>query len=62
MKNPYNIVRIWKFLLKRPDLIEDINDHRWCIFDVKSGPVKLENDEKGNFLWSLSFPVTTNLY
>ena len=57
-----NIVRIWKFLLKRPDLIEDINDHRWCIFDVKSGPVKLENDEKGNFLWSLSFPVTTNLY
>lgn len=57
-----NINRIWKFLLKRPELIEDINDHRWCIFDVRNGPVKLENDTKGNYLWSLSFPVTTNLY
>ena len=57
-----NINRIWKFLLKRPDFIEDINEHRWCIFDIRSGPVKLENDTKGNYLWSLSFPVTTNLY
>lgn len=57
-----NINRLWKFLLKRPEFIEDINDHRWCIFDVRSGPVKMENDTKGNYLWSLSFPVTTNLY
>ena len=57
-----NINRIWHFLLQRPNLIEDINDHRWCIFDVKSGPVKLECDHKGNHLWSLSFPVTTKLY
>ena len=57
-----NIYRLWKFLLNRPEYVEDINDHRWCIFDVKSGPVKLENDEHGNYLWSLSFPVTTNLY
>lgn len=57
-----NIERVWKFLLNRPEFIEDINPNRWVIFDVRSGPIKIQTDEKGNHLWSLSFPVKTSLF
>lgn len=57
-----NIYRVWNFLINRADFIEDISSTRWVIFDVKQGPGKLGVDEKGNHIWTFSFPVTTQLY
>lgn len=68
MRNPKHgevlkdIEALWKFLLNRPEPIEDINEKRWVIFDVQSGPVPLGQDEKGNYLYSLNFPVKTQLF
>lgn len=68
MRNPKHgevlkdIETLWKFLLNRPELIEDISDTRWVIFDVQSGPIPLGQDEKGNYLYSLNFPVKTQLF
>lgn len=68
MRNPKHgeVVReieaLWRFLLNRPEPIEDISDKYWVIFDVRSGPVPLGKDEKGNYLYSLNFPVKTKLF
>lgn len=68
MRNPKHgevlndIEKLWKFLLNRPEPIEDITDKRWVIFDVQSGPVSLGQDDKGNYLYSLNFPVKTQLF
>lgn len=56
------IERLWLFLLQRPEFVEDLSEDYWVMFDVKHGPVPLESDQKGNYLYSLSFVAKTNLY
>lgn len=56
------IHKIYQFLLNRPEFIEYITPTQWVIFDVKEGPIKLLQDDKGSHIWSLSFPVKTNLF
>lgn len=56
------IYDLWKFLINRPSLIEDISPVYWVIFDVTSGPIPLGQDEKGNYLYSLNFPVKTRMF
>ena len=68
MRNPkhgevlHDIEKLWRFLLNRPEMIENISKDRWVIFDMQSGPVPLGQDEKGNYLYSLNFPVKTKLF
>ena len=68
MRNPKHgevlreIEALWKFLLQRPEPIEDITDDCWVIFDIQSGPIPLGQDDKGNYLYSLNFPVKTQLF
>jgi len=56
------IQQVYLFLLKRPEFIENISSKYWCIFDVRNGPIPLLADKQGRHIWSLSFPVKTNLY
>jgi hypothetical protein len=53
------IEKVYKFMINRPEFIEDINDDWWVIIDCKAGPNKLNEDAQGNYLYSLSFAVTT---
>ena len=50
-----NIENVYKFLINRPELIEDITDNMWVIIDCQQGPVKMNEDSQGNYLYSLSF-------
>lgn len=50
---------IFQFLKERPSFIEDMDDHYWVIIDCINGPVKLDEDSQGRYLYSISFPVTT---
>jgi hypothetical protein len=52
--------KIFNFLKNRPELIEDLSSSCWVIFDIRKGPVKLDDDERGRVLYSLSLPITTN--
>lgn len=54
-----NIENVYKFLINRPELIEDITDNMWVIIDCQQGPVKMNEDSQGNYLYSLSFAITT---
>lgn len=54
-----NIEKVYKFLISRPEFIEDITSDWWVIIDCNKGPEKLNEDSQGNYLYSLSFPVTT---
>ena len=54
-----NIETVYKFLINRPEPIEDISEDTWVIIDCQKGPVKLNEDSQGNYLYSLSFPITT---
>ena len=54
-----NIENVYKFLINRPELIEDITDNMWAIIDCQQGPVKMNEDSQGNYLYSLSFAITT---
>lgn len=54
-----NIEAVYKFLINRPEPIEDISEDTWVIIDCQKGPVKLNEDSQGNYLYSLSFPITT---
>lgn len=56
------IYKIYQCLLNRPEFIEYLDPDHWVIFDVKEEPVKLSQDDKGNHIWSFSFPVKTNLF
>ena len=51
--------KIFQFLKNRPDFIEDMDDNYWVIIDCNSGPVKMDEDSQGRYLYSLSFPITT---
>lgn len=51
--------KIFQFLKNRPDFIEDMDDNYWVIIDCDSGPVKMDEDSQGRYLYSLSFPITT---
>jgi len=51
--------KIFQFLKIRPDFIEDISPEYWVIIDCNAGPVKLDEDSQGRYLYSLSFPITT---
>ena len=53
-----SIEKIYNFLINRPELIEDVNG-RWMIIDCCQGPTKMKEDSQGNYLYSISFPVTT---
>lgn len=57
-----DIFKLWRFLISRPSYIEDIGSDYWVIFDVQSGPISLGQDEKGNYLYSLNFPVKTKMF
>ena len=54
-----NIENVYKFLINRPELIEDITDNMWVIIDCQQGPIKMNEDSQGNYLYSLSFAITT---
>lgn len=56
-----DIYKLWKFLINRPEYIEDLNDY-FVIFDAQKGPIPLGQDEKGNYLYSLNFPVKTKMF
>ena len=56
------IQKLYMFLLQRPEFIENISPTQWVIFDVREGPIELDQDDRGNHIWSLSFPVKTNLF
>lgn len=51
--------KIFQFLKIRPDFIEDMDDKYWVIIDCTNGPVKMDEDSQGRYLYSLSFPITT---
>ena len=51
--------KIFQFLKDRPEYIEDISPDYWVIIDCINGPVKMDEDSQGRYLYSLSFPVTT---
>lgn len=62
-KQAFEIIQgLYYFLLQRPESIEELNSKTWAIFDCKRGPTKITIDEKHRHIWSLSFPVTTNLF
>lgn len=55
-------ITLFQFLCSRPEPIEDLEEGRYAIFDVRSGPVSLGSDENGNWRYSLNFPVTSQMY
>lgn len=55
------INKLFEFLSSRTEFIEDIDENYWVIIDTVKLPTKLENDEKGRYRYSLSFPVTTKI-
>lgn len=57
-----DISSVWQFLINRPEYIEDMDSQFWVIFDVQSVPIFLEQDEAGNYLYSLNFPVKTKMF
>lgn len=54
--------KLWRFLINRPELVEDISPEYWAIFDVRQGPNPLGQDEKGNYLYSLNIPIKTKMF
>lgn len=68
MRNPSHkevlsdISKLWRFLISFVDPIVDIAPGEWAIFDTTSVPIPMGQDEKGNYLYSLNFPVTTSMY
>jgi len=57
-----DMYKLWRFLLNRPELVEDISEEYWAIFDVRTGPNPLGQDEKGNYLYSLNIPIKTKMF
>lgn len=51
--------QIFQFLKVRPDFIEDMDENYWVIIDCKSGPIKMDEDKQGNYMYSISLPITT---
>lgn len=51
--------QIFQFLKDRPEYIEDIAPDLWVIIACGNGPVKMEEDKQGRYLYSLSLPITT---
>lgn len=51
--------KIYQFLKRRPDFIEDITDDWWVIIDCTRGPVKMDEDSQGRYQYSISLPITT---
>ena len=68
MRNPKHsevladITKLWRFLISRPEPIEDIAPGVWVIIDARSVPIPLGRDEKGNYLYSLNVPIKTAMY
>lgn len=56
-----NIYALWQFLINRPELIEDMDDY-YVIFDAQNGPIPTGQDDKGNYLYTLNFPVKTKMF
>ncbi len=56
-----NIYKLWQFLINRPEFIETINGN-YVIFDAQQGPIPTGQDEKGNYLYTLNFPVKTKMF
>ena len=69
MRNPNHtevfqeITNLWKFLINRPDYIEeDIGQGYYAIIDCTTGPLYLGKDEHGNHRYSLNFPVKSKTF
>lgn len=71
MRNPSHaevlseIYTLWRFLLQLSssgDYITDISADYWAIIDPQSPPIAAGRDEKGNYLYTLNFPVTTKMF
>lgn len=56
-----DIYKLWQFLINRPELIEDLNGY-YVIFDAQNGPIPSGQDDKGNYLYTLNFPVKTKMF
>ena len=68
MRNPNHaevlreISDLWRFLINRPEPIDDIGNGFYAIFDCMSGPNFLGKDEHNNFQYSLNFPVKSKTF
>lgn len=56
-----NIYKLWRFLINRPELIEEVGGN-YVIFDAQNGPIPTGQDDKGNYLYTLNFPVKTKMF
>lgn len=60
------IQKLYLYLLEASDVSSEVIQYLtptvWAVFDCQRGPVKLDIDDRGRHIWSLSFPVKTNLY
>lgn len=62
-----DIQKLYEFLLhisdvEQNEVIQDLINGYWAIFDCTNGPVKIQIDEHGRHVWGLSFAVKTNIY
>ena len=55
------IDKIFYYLTHLPEYIMDLDATHWAIIDVRNTPLKHTTDERGRFLYSLSFPVKTQI-
>lgn len=54
------IEKVFDFLRLRDEVIEDLDETHWAIISCSTGPVKLEDDARGNSRYSISFSITTS--
>lgn len=54
-----SIEKVFQFLKNRPDFIEEMDDNYWVIIDCNNGPVKIDEDSQGRYMYSLSLSITT---
>lgn len=56
------ITALFHFLCSRAEIVEDIDENYYAIFDVRHGPILIGADDNGNWRYSLNFPVTSKTY
>lgn len=52
--------RLHKLFLLPDDNISNLPNDRWCIFNIKNGPLKIKVDAKQRTLYGFNVAITTN--
>ena len=52
---------IFQFLKDRPEAIEDMDSTYWVLIHCNNGPLPLDKDSQGRYIYSLSLPITTKI-